>query len=165
MSPTPQPHESDWIRPPPRIHVGPGSRRRGIVLDAGKPLILIVDDSVDAREIYSASLTHSGYRVLTEPDGELGLHTAIGQRPDVIVMDLSMPRLDGIDATRYLKRNYRTRSIPVIMLTGYPFEAINKEVLEAGVHVFLTKPCLPEELERNIRQVLVRKRRATGEAT
>jgi two-component system, cell cycle response regulator DivK len=164
MSPSSQPYEPDWIRPPPSRIVTKSPRHR-IAPDRRKSLILIVDDSADTREIYSACLTHSGYRVLTEPDGALGLHTAITHRPDVIVMDLSMPRLDGIDATRYLKRSHPTRGIPVIMLTGYPFEAINQEVLEAGVDVFLTKPCLPEELERNIRQLLVRKRRSMGAAS
>jgi CheY-like chemotaxis protein len=85
--------------------------------------VLIVDDSADTREIYAASLRHSGFAVVTASDGELGVHAAVAHRPDVVVMDLSMPRLDGLDATRFLKRHRRTRRIPVIMLTGYPSEA------------------------------------------
>jgi two-component system, cell cycle response regulator DivK len=123
-----------------------------------------VDDSSDTREIYAAWLRHSGFAVLIASDGELGVDAAITHRPDVIVMDLSMPRLDGLDATRYLKQHRRTRRIPVIMLTGYPFKAIKKDVLAAGVDVFLTKPCLPEELERNIRQIRGPKHRSVGSA-
>jgi two-component system cell cycle response regulator DivK len=151
MPPTPQPQPSGWIRPPSQAV--PRSRHRRNTLARGDGLVLVVDDSADAREIYADSLRHSGFAVVTASDGELGIHAAVAHRPDVIVMDLSMPRLDGLDATRFLKQHRRTRRIPVIMLTGYPFEAIDKNVLEAGVDVFLTKPCLPEELERRIRQL------------
>ena len=76
-----------------------------------------------------------------------------------------MPRLDGLDATRFLKQHRRTRRIPVIMLTGYPFEAIDKNVLEAGVDVFLTKPCLPEELERRIGRLVAPEHGSGDEAS
>jgi two-component system, cell cycle response regulator DivK len=89
----------------------------------------------------------------------MGVQVALDSRPDVIVMDLSMPRLDGIEAIRLIKHHTRTRHTPVILLTGYPLEAITQGGLEAGASIFLTKPCLPEELERNIRQALVENRR------
>ena len=73
--------------------------------------------------------------------------------PDVIVMDLAMPKMDGISATRRLKAHRRTRHIPVILLTGYPYQAIERGALEAGVAVFLTKPCLPEDLERHVSEL------------
>jgi two-component system, cell cycle response regulator DivK len=71
----------------------------------------------------------------------------------VIVMDLAMPGLNGITATHRLKQHPRTRRIPVIVLTGYAFRAIEQGALEAGADVFLTKPCLPEELELTIRSL------------
>ena len=151
MLPPLQPQTPGWIQSPRQAV--PSSRYRQIAPARGAGLVLIVDDSADTREIYATSLRHSGFAVVTASDGELGVHAAVAHRPDVVVMDLSMPRLDGLDATRFLKRHRRTRRIPVIMLTGYPSEAINQNVLEAGVDVFLTKPCLPEELERNIRHV------------
>jgi len=67
-----------------------------------------------------------------------------------------MPKLDGIEATRGLKREPRTRNIPVILLTGYAYKAIEGGALEAGAAGFLTKPCLPEELEAAVRRLLDR---------
>jgi CheY-like chemotaxis protein len=92
--------------------------------------------------------------VRTAPDAETALVLAQTLRPDVIVMDLAMPGLDGITATYRLKRDPRTRRIPVIVLTGYSFRAIERGALEAGADVFLTKPCLPEDLEGQIRRLL-----------
>ena len=87
-------------------------------------------------------------------DGEAAVETAIESGPDVIVLDLSMPRLDGVAATKRLKRDARTRHIPIIIVTGYPHKAIQRGALEAGADAFLTKPCLPEDLEREIRKFL-----------
>jgi CheY-like chemotaxis protein len=85
---------------------------------------------------------------------------ALEYRPDVVVMDLAMPYVDGITAIRRLKMHPRTRRIPVILLTGYPSKAIQQGALEAGADVFLTKPCLPEDLERYVVQLTERQRPA-----
>ena len=81
------------------------------------------------------------------------VNIAIQVTPDVIVMDLSMPELDGISATQQIRQHPQIRHIPVILLTGYPHKAIERGALEAGVDMCLTKPCLPEDLEAQIRQV------------
>jgi two-component system, cell cycle response regulator DivK len=91
---------------------------------------------------------------VTANDGENAVRVALDQRPHVIVMDLSMPRLDGIDATRRIKRDRRARRGRVIILTGYPYKAIERGALESGADMFLTKPCLPEDLERHVRDLL-----------
>jgi two-component system cell cycle response regulator DivK len=117
-------------------------------------LILIVDDSLHTREMYSDYLTHRGLAVVTAPDAQAGLELALAVRPDVIVMDLALPGLDGITATQRLKRDPRTRRIPVVVLTGYAFRAIQQGALEAGADAFLTKPCLPEDLEARLRDLL-----------
>jgi two-component system, cell cycle response regulator DivK len=116
--------------------------------------VLIVDDSQDVRELYSLYLTHQGFSVKLASDGVAAVDAAIALKPDVIVMDLSMPTVDGITATRRLKAHPRTRRIPVILLTGYPYHAIERGALEAGVDVFLTKPCLPEDLEGHVRRLM-----------
>ena len=116
--------------------------------------VLIADDSADARELYALFLTHQGFNVKLASDGVEAVDAATTLKPDIIVMDLSMPRMDGITATQRLKAQPRTRHIPVILLTGYPHKAIEKGALEAGVDVFLTKPCLPEDLEGHVRQLL-----------
>ena len=130
---------------PPRKPLPLAARREGV--------ILIVDDFHDARELYATYLSHAGFSVFTARDGMAAVNIALQVRPDVIVMDLSMPHLDGISATQRIRQDPQTRHIPVILLTGYPQRAIERGALEAGVDVFLTKPCLPEDLETQIRQV------------
>ncbi|HEU4371471.1 MAG TPA: response regulator [Methylomirabilota bacterium] len=120
-------------------------------------LVLIVDDSRTTREMYAEYLNHRGFWTVTAPDGEASLPLAFNLKPDVIVMDLAMPRLDGVTAIRRLRQHPRTRQVPVIMLTGYPLKAIEDGALEAGATVFLTKPCLPEELERHVNELRGRK--------
>ena len=116
--------------------------------------VLVVDDTVDTRELYAFYLRSQGFSVVTAHDGASGVTLARDRRPDVIVMDLSMPGLDGIAATRQLKADERTRHTPVIILTGYPMRAIQAGALAAGADAFLTKPCLPEELEQQVQRLL-----------
>jgi CheY-like chemotaxis protein len=75
-------------------------------------------------------------------------------RPDLIVMDLSMPRVDGITAIQRLKQDPRTQAIPVILLTGHPSKAAEHGALAAGAAIYLTKPCLPEDLEQHVSKIL-----------
>jgi CheY-like chemotaxis protein len=117
-------------------------------------LVLIVDDSLPTRELYTEYLTYRGLGVVYAPEAETGLRLAETLRPDVIVMDIAMPGLNGITATHRLRLSPRTRRIPIIMLTGYAFRAIEQGALEAGANAFLTKPCLPEDLETKIRDLL-----------
>ena len=117
------------------------------------PIVLIVDDTADVRDLYREYLTARGFRVATAPDGDSGIAAALRYRPNVIVMDLAMPWVDGITAIRRLKADARTRNVPVILLTGYAYRAIDQGALEAGAAVFLTKPCLPEDLEAQIRRL------------
>jgi two-component system, cell cycle response regulator DivK len=115
-----------------------------------------VDDTADTREMYSQYLTSRGFTVLTAQDGAFGVDVALRRHPDVIVMDLAMPNVDGITATRRLKREIGTRRTPILILTGYPLQAIDGGALEAGADVFLTKPCLPEDLEQHVQRLLDR---------
>ena len=120
----------------------------------GAGLVLIVDDSEDTRRIYSEYLNFRGFWTVTAPDGEVSIPMAHNLKPDVIVMDLAMPRLDGVGAIRRLKQSPSTSRIPVILLTGHAMRAIQQGAMEAGAEVFLTKPCLPEDLEDNVRRVI-----------
>jgi len=116
--------------------------------------ILIVDDTPDGRDIYSLYLQHQGFAVLTARDGDEGVELARAHRPDVIIMDLAMARLDGIAAIKRLKRDARTRRAAVIVLTAYPGKLVQQQSLEAGASLFLTKPCLPDELEAHVRRLI-----------
>jgi CheY-like chemotaxis protein len=104
--------------------------------------------------MYALYLKHCGFSTYTSPDGSAAIEMALEYRPDVVVMDLAMPYVDGITALRRLKMHPRTRRIPVILLTGYPSKAIEQGAIESGAEVFLTKPCLPEDLERHVRDLL-----------
>jgi two-component system, cell cycle response regulator DivK len=119
-------------------------------------MILVVDDTADTCEIYSLYLTSRGFKVPTARDGLSGIEAAERLHPDVVVMDLSMPDLDGIEATRRLKADPRTSDIPVLILTAHPMLAVQRGALEGGADGFLTKPCLPEDLEKYLRQFLDR---------
>jgi two-component system, cell cycle response regulator DivK len=121
-----------------------------------KNVVLIVDDVQDTREMYAAYFESRGFRPITARDGEQAVALATSRRPHAIIMDLAMPWLDGIGAIRRLKQNPRTRVIPIILLTGYPDKAVRDGALEAGATVFLTKPCLPEDLEAAVRGLLDR---------
>ena len=124
------------------------SRRRG------ERIILLADDTSDTRELYKMYFTGRGFRVLTADNGETAVRVAEDSRPDVIVMDLAMPGMSGITATKRIKTSLRSRRCRVIIFTGFPDRAMEQGALEAGADAFLTKPCLPEDLERHVRELL-----------
>ena len=118
------------------------------------PLVLIVDDFADNREMYTQFLEFSGFRVVEAQNGHEALDKAFALRPDLIVMDLSLPGLDGWEATRRLKADGRTKAIPVIALTGHALHGHSKGAMDAGCDAFITKPCLPERLMEEIKSML-----------
>jgi two-component system cell cycle response regulator DivK len=119
-----------------------------------RPRVLIVDDSPHTRELYSEYLTFRGLAVITAADGESALRLALTTKPDLVVLDLAMPGMNGITVVHRLKRDRHTRRIPIVVLTGHALRAIHEGALEAGADVFLTKPCLPEDLEQDVRRLL-----------
>jgi len=133
------------------------AQRRPSAAARGAGLVLIADDTFDTREIYDVYLTRCGFSVLTAADGEAAVQTAVESRPDVVVLDLSMPRVDGVAATKRLKEHPETRHIPVIVVTGFPHQAAQRRAIEAGADAFLTKPCMPDELEAAVRSLLSRR--------
>jgi CheY-like chemotaxis protein len=121
---------------------------------AEKPLVLVVDDFADNREMYSEYLGFSGYRVIEARNGVEAIEQAVAKKPDIIIMDLSLPVMDGWEATRRLKADERTRGIPVVALTGHALAGHSKGAKEAGCDSFLAKPCLPDQLVAEIRRML-----------
>ncbi len=118
------------------------------------PVVLIVDDDADARGLYTAYLELEGFRPEVASDGLEAVQRAMELQPVVIVMDLSMPRLNGWEATRQLKSGPGTLTIPIIALSGHALPHHRSLALAAGCEEFLTKPCLPSELLAAIRKVL-----------
>lgn len=136
------------------------AKRRAAPKDRPAPAtrgrVLLADDSVLTCELFGEYLAARGFSVDLAHDGETAVARAISASPDVIVIDLSMPRLDGVAAIRRLKADARTRHIPVIVLTGHVASPRQQEAQAAGAALFLVKPCLPEEIERLIAEVVAR---------
>jgi CheY-like chemotaxis protein len=121
---------------------------------AEKPLVLVVDDFQDNREMYAEYLAFAGFRVIEASNGKEAVDQALEKLPDVIIMDLSLPVMDGWEATRLLKKDERTKLIPVVALTGHALAGHSKGARDAGCDSFLAKPCLPDQLVAEIRRIL-----------
>ncbi|MGE0443648.1 MAG: response regulator [Vicinamibacterales bacterium] len=118
------------------------------------PLILVVDDYQDAREMYAEYLQFSGFRVAEARNGNEAVSQAFELMPDLILMDLSLPGMDGWEATRVLKADTRTKHIPVVALTGHALAGASEGAKKAGCDSFVTKPCLPDDLVVEVRRML-----------
>ncbi len=121
------------------------------------PLVLVVDDYDDAREMYAESLLVSGFRVAEAADGAQAVELARSLSPDVILMDLSLPGVDGWEATRQLKADARTQHIPVVALTGHALSSAIDAAREAGCDRFVVKPALPEVVIDEVRRAISKK--------
>jgi len=118
------------------------------------PLILVVDDYQDAREMYAEYLQYSGFRVAEAKNGNEAVTQARALKPDLILMDLSLPGMDGWEATRVLKADEETKHIPIVALTGHALAGHAEGARQAGCDAFVTKPCLPDALVAEIRRML-----------
>jgi two-component system, cell cycle response regulator DivK len=121
-------------------------------------LVLVVEDYQDAREMYAAYLQFSGYEVAEATDGIQAIEKALELMPDIILMDLALPRMDGWEATRRLKSDDRTRHIPIVALTGHALAGHAEGARQAGCDAFVTKPCLPDALVAEIKRMLAEPR-------
>jgi two-component system phosphate regulon response regulator PhoB len=124
--------------------------------------ILIVDDEEDIVELIKYNLKTEGYVILTAGTGEKAIKTARQSLPDLIVLDLMLPGIDGLEVTRYLKNNDQTADIPIVMVTAKGEESDVVTGLELGANDYISKPFSPRELVARIRAIL-RRRRKTGE--
>jgi len=124
------------------------------------PLVLVVEDYQDAREMYAAYLQFSGFGVAEATNGVEAIEKALELMPDIVLMDLALPRMDGWEATRRLKSDERTKHIPVVALTGHALAGHAEGARQAGCDAFVTKPCLPDALVAEIRRLLGDRRSA-----
>ena len=108
--------------------------------DPAKSLILVVDDSADNVAMLSLDLQQQGYRVVTATDGEDAISVAFYALPNLILMDISMPNLDGLGATRKIRENPALQNVPVIAVTAFGTEGFQRAAYDAGVSGYLTKP-------------------------
>jgi two-component system cell cycle response regulator DivK len=124
-----------------------------------QPLVLVVEDYQDAREMYAAYLQFSGFQVAEAANGVEAVEKTQELLPDIVLMDLALPQMDGWEATRRLKSDGRTSHIPIVALTGHALAGHAEGAREAGCDAFVTKPCLPDALVAEIKRVLDRQPR------
>jgi two-component system phosphate regulon response regulator PhoB len=119
-----------------------------------KPKILVVDDEADAVELVAFNLKAAGYEVVTATDGEEALKKTRSVLPDLIVLDLMLPEVDGLEVCKVLRRDPRTQAIPILMLTAKAGEIDRVLGLELGADDYVTKPFSPRELVLRIKRLL-----------
>jgi CheY-like chemotaxis protein len=119
-----------------------------------RPLVLIVDGHEDTRELYSIALASLGFETDTVGDGADAFGRAWNTHPDIIVTEISLPRSDGWSLVLDLKRDPRTRNIPIVVLTGHTEPTVRERAHREGCAAVLLKPCLPERLATGLRELL-----------
>jgi len=149
---------------PPALYAAPGraaaeeAQRAGEGLAAAEPgspaLVMVVDDSLTVRRVTQRLLERNGYEVLLAKDGVDALRQLQDARPDIMLVDIEMPRMDGFDLTRNVRASRETRDIPIFMITSRTAEKHRGMALEIGVNEYLGKPYQEEELLRLIRRHL-----------
>ena len=118
--------------------------------------VLLVEDNEDNLVVYRTILEHVGFRVLEARDGEEGVSRAKENLPDLILMDISIPRMDGWQATRILRDDPRTSTIPIIALTAHALASDREKAMEVGCDGYLAKPCEPRAVVAEVQRFLGR---------
>jgi CheY-like chemotaxis protein len=119
-----------------------------------RPVVLIAEDQQDLRQLYAQHLTMSGFDVIEAGNGAEAIDLTSSRMPDVVLMDLSMPIIDGWEATKRLRADARTAHIPVVALTAHDGSGELERATSAGCNWFVPKPCPPDALITEIRRVL-----------
>jgi chemosensory pili system protein ChpA (sensor histidine kinase/response regulator) len=137
--------ERDAVSAPP-LHVPPTEPVVAYAAEARVPVVLIVDDSLTVRKITTRLLEREGYKALTAKDGLDALQILSDVNPDVILLDIEMPRMDGFEFTRTIKADNRQSHIPIIMITSRTAEKHRNHAMELGVNEYVGKPYQDEHL-------------------
>jgi CheY-like chemotaxis protein len=121
-------------------------------LSSSKPTILLAEDSADSREMMQLLLEQRGYQVVAADDGMRALEVALSSRPDLVLLDLELPKLDGLSVTRNLRLDPKFKDVPIIILSGHDPSRFRQDAMDAGCDDYLLKPInfdlLPELFER-----------------
>jgi len=118
------------------------------------PVILLVEDNLHNRKIFQGVLAHAGFRVVEAEDGGKAMAAVSSDRPDLILMDLSIPVIDGWECTRRLKADPSTRQIPIIALTAHAMRGDEERARGAGCDGYLSKPISPKRVVEEVKRVL-----------
>jgi DNA-binding response OmpR family regulator len=125
--------------------------------DRPQPVVLAADDDEDILELVAFRLERSGYTVLRANDGEEALRLALEAKPDLAVLDVMMPKLDGFELTRRLRAEEATSRMPIILLTARAQDADVQAGFDAGADDYLRKPFSPQELRARVQAILGRR--------
>jgi two-component system cell cycle response regulator DivK len=123
-----------------------------------RALVLIVEDQADLRQLYAQQLTMCGFDVIEAANGAEAVASTAAASPDVVLMDLSLPVIDGWEATRRIKADERTAHIPIVALTAHDGSGELQRATHAGCDWFVPKPCPPDALITELRRVLEARR-------
>lgn len=121
-----------------------------------EPLILVAEDERDIRELIVITLQIAGFKVVDVPNGEEAVKKAREVTPDLILMDVRMPKMTGYEACKSLKREEKTKNIPVVFLSAKGQEAEISAGLELGAEEYFLKPFAPEDLSRRVSKILTK---------
>jgi CheY-like chemotaxis protein len=124
--------------------------RAGVSASSGAPRVLVVDDDPNIRTLCRLELEYAGLEVIEAGDGRAGLGRASLEKPDLVVTDMKMPRLDGFGLMAAIARNERTREIPIVVMSAEADPAVAARALSLGARAYLTKPFDPAELVERI---------------
>jgi len=129
---------------------------RPVPESASPPVIVVADDEEDILELVALGLERTGYVVHRAVDGEQALELMQEHRPDLAILDVAMPKLDGIELTRRLRNDPATSQVKIVLLTARVQEADVDAGLAAGAHDYITKPFSPQELEARVAALIQR---------
>lgn len=160
-TPIPPPPDFGQITPSP---ISPGAtnplprRHNTQEFEAGDFLLMVVDDTPDSLVLISLHLQQTGFRVITATNGEEAIKMAEASQPDLILMDIGMPGLDGLGATRRIREHATLKTVPVVALTAFSTEGFRRAAYDAGLDGYLTKPVDFHRLGELVRNLLPAKR-------
>lgn len=120
---------------------------------SGKTILYVEDNEFNLKMVRQL-LARTAYRLIEATDGELGVATALQEVPDLILMDIQLPKMSGLEATRQLRADPRTASIPIIVITSFALSGDDQKAKDAGATAYITKPYSPRELLQTIRKLL-----------
>lgn len=137
---------------------------RAAVRVRATPLVLVVDDLRDNREMYVEYLEYSGFEVISATNGREAVKLAIANLPDVVIMDMSLPGMDGWEATAVLRATPATKELVIIAVSGHAETQFERRAMTVGCDKFVSKPCLPQDLVSHVREQLAQREPAGSRA-
>jgi len=137
-----------------------GRETSGISISPWQPTILIAEDSADAREMMQLLLETKGYQVITAENGIHAFEMAVRNRPDALLLDLSLPKLDGLSVTRNLRLNPNFKNVPIIVISGHDPNRYRQAAKDAGCDEYFLKPIDFDRLQLVLDRMVSRERHA-----